>query len=194
MGANIHPITRIACVSIALVMLTACASFRTADNELDTAARQVATQDMTLTADATKVPNAAITPQGDFLIAGKPAVLTPTQREELLTYRAQYIAIAQQAIAIGHECVDVGRRAVVPMVFAALFGASDETIDARMNERLAGVRKDTAKLCDRLPRFKRTQDQLAADLPAFKPYATLTPRKVDECRDDALKSLNVADN
>lgn len=194
MRANIPCITRIVCVSGALVTLTACAAFHTADNELDTASRQVATQDMTLTAKADSVPKAAITPRGDFLVAGKPVAMTPDQRKELLAYRAQYVAIAQQAIAIAHEGVDVGKRAMVPMMFAALFGASNKTIDARMNERLAGVRKDTAKLCDRLPRLKAAQDQLAADLPAFKPYATLTPRKVDECRDGALKSLNVADN
>lgn len=194
MRANIHHIARIVCMSCTLATLTACATFRTADHELDTASRQVATQNMTLTADAPKVPDAAITPRGDFLIAGNPVVITPQQRKELLAYRAQYIKIAQRAIAIGHDGVDIGRRAIVPMVFAEVFGASNKTIDAQMNTRLAGVRKDTAKLCDRLPQLKSAQDQLAAGLPAFKPYATLTTRKVDNCREDALKSFNAADN
>lgn len=183
---------RIAGLSCGLLMLCACTAFRTADNELDTASRQVATQDMTLTADAAKAPDAVITPRGDFLIAGKPVAITPQQRQEVLAYRAQYIGIAQQGIAIGHEGVDAGRRAIVPMVFAALFGASDDAIETSMNKRLAGVRTASEQLCARLPQLMATQRQLAADLPEFKPYATLTQKDVDECSKDAADSFDVA--
>ncbi|HVX04374.1 MAG TPA: hypothetical protein VHA71_04545 [Rhodanobacteraceae bacterium] len=120
--------------------------------------------------------------------------ITPGQRREILAYRAQYIDIAQAGIAIGHQGVDVGRRAVVPMIFASLFGASDETIDASMDKRLAGVRDATAKLCDRMPALMAAQQQLATDLPAFKPYATLTQEKIDDCRQDVQHDFSVADD
>lgn len=194
-AGNGHAVaTRLAALSCSLLLLAGCAAFRTADADLDTAARQVATENMTLTADAASTPKAAITPQGDFLVAGQTVATTPRQRKELLAYRAQYIDIAQQGIAIGHEGVDVGRRAMVPLVFASLFGASDKSIDASMDKRMAGVRAATAKLCDRMPALMVAQQQLAADLPAFKPYATLTPKKVDDCRQDALHDTSVADD
>lgn len=182
---------RLVLVSSGLVLLSACASFRTADSDLDTTSRQITTENMTLTANAVGTPKAAITPQGDFLVAGKTVAVTPRQREDLLAYRAQYIDIAQQGIAIGHEGVDIGRRAVVPVVFAALFGASDETIDASMDKRLAGVRDATAKLCDRMPALMAAQQQLVTDLPEFEPYATLTHKQIGECRDEAGKRTDV---
>lgn len=191
MGVN--QLVRIAGLSCGLILLAGCAGFRTADNELDAASRKLATENTMLTSKGENVPDAAITRGGDFLIDGKSVALTPQQRKEVLAYRAQYIEIAQQGIAIGHEGVEAGRRAVVPMVFAALFGASDDAIDASMNKRLAGVRDATARLCDRLPALMAIQQRLAADLPAFEPYATLTPKKIDECRDDALKDTDVAE-
>lgn len=189
---NVSRPTRLAALSCSLVLLSACASFRTADGDLDTASRQIATGDITLTADDAGVPKATITPQGDFLVAGKSVEPSPQQRDEILGYRAQYIDIAQRGIAIGREGIDVGRHAVAPMIFAALFGASDKDIDASMNKRLAGVREATAKLCDRMPALMAAQQQLATDLPAFKPYATLTPKKIDDCRKDAAESLDIA--
>jgi hypothetical protein len=177
-----------------LALLAGCASFRTADHDLDVASRQLAAENVKLSTDDNASPQAEITPRGDFLIAGKRIDITPRQRNEVLAYRAQYIDIARQGIAIGHEGVDVGRHAVVPMVFAALFGASEETIDTRMDKRLAGVREATAKLCDRMPALMATQQQLATDLPAFEPYATLTQKKIDDCRRDALHDISVADD
>jgi len=184
---NLPRHARLAALSCAIVLLSGCAAFRTADRDLDTASRQIATGNMTLTANDANVPKAAITPQGDLLVASKPVALSAQQREDVLAYRAQYVDIAQAGIAIGHQGVDAGRRAMVPMIFASLFGASDKTIDASMDKRLAGVHAATAKLCDRMPALMESQQKLAVALPAFKPYATLTPVKIDECRKDALK-------
>lgn len=185
-------LARIAALPCSLVLLTACTAFVNADHELDAASRKLATENLTLTADTGNVPDAAITPQGDFLIAGKPVALTRHQHKEVTAYRAQSIEIAREGIAIGHEGVEVGRRAVVPMVFAALFGASDDAVEARMNKRLTGVRAATAKLCDRLPDLMAAQQQLADDLPAFRPYATLTRKDVDDCRQNVDDSFDMA--
>jgi|SRR6185312_10708051 len=189
---NISNIVRVTFLILAAILLAGCAGFRTADNGLDAAAHQLATKNTTLNSNAANVPDAAITSRGDFLIDGKSVAITPQQRKEMLAYRAEYIEIAQQGIAIAHEGVDAGRRAMVPMVFAALFGASDKTIDTSMDKRLAGVRDATAKLCDRLPALRAAQQRLAADLPEFEPYAILTPKKIGECRNDALKGIAVA--
>ncbi len=184
---------RLAALPCALALLAGCAAFRTADRELDTASRQLATGNITLSANDAHVPKAEITPQGNFLIAGNRIALTPQQHQEVSSYRMQYIAIAQQGIAIGKQGVDAGRRAVVPVVFEALFGASDDKIEASMDKRLTGVRRASVQLCARLPRLMTAQQQLADDLPAFRPYATLTRKKIDDCRDDVLKSMDFAD-
>jgi hypothetical protein len=191
---TIRPPACIAALACSLVLLAGCATLGSADHDLDVAARQLATENLELSTDGSAAPQAEITPRGDFLVAGKRIDITRLQRNEVLAYRAQYIGIARQGIAIGREGVEVGRHAVVPMVFAALFGASEETIDARMDKRLAGVRDATVKLCDRMPALMAAQQQLASDLPAFRPYATLTQEKIDDCRRDALHDISVAND
>lgn len=191
---RISPLARFCVLSCSLLLLPACTAFRTADGELDAASQKLATENVTLTAEDGNVPDAAITPRGDFLIAGKRVPLTGQQRKEVAVYRAQYIEIAREGIAIGHEGIEAGRRAVVPMVFAALFGASDHEIQASMDKRLGGVREAAMKLCDRLPDLMATDQQLAADLPAFQPYATLTQKRIDDCSKNVADGFNVADD
>ena len=43
-----------------------------------------------------------------------------------------------------------------------------------------------------MPALLSAQRQLAGDLPAFESYATLTQKKIDDCRDDALHDVSVA--
>jgi hypothetical protein len=45
-----------------------------------------------------------------------------------------------------------------------------------------------------MPALMAAQQQLATDLPAFKPYATLTQEKIDDCRQDVRQDFNVADD
>lgn len=190
--ARLARTTRLATLSCCLLLLAGCATFRGADLELDTAARQLATENLTLTTDDADAPKAQITPQGDFLVAGKPVALTPDLRAEVLDYRAQALAIARQGIAIGHQGVEVGRRAVAPLVIAALFGASDKRIEASMHKRMSGLREATLALCRQMPQLMAAQQQLASDLPAFQPYATLTQKDIDDCHDDVRDSFDVA--
>ena len=48
-------------------------------------------------------------------------------------------------------------------------------------------------LCKQLPSMLTTQQQLAASLPEFKPYATMTQHDIDDCGKD-LKEKGVAVN
>jgi hypothetical protein len=185
-------LARTAGLCCGLVLLAGCVGFRTADNELDAASRELAMENTTLNSHDKNAPDAVITPQGDLLIGGKRVEITPQQRNEVLAYRAQYIEIARQGIEIGHEGVEAGRRAVVPMIFAALFGGGDDAVEASMKKRLAGVRTASEQLCTRLPQLRAAQQQLAADLPAFAPYANLTQKDVDDCRKDVADSFDMA--
>lgn len=196
-----YRLARLVALSCSLALLAGCVVFHAADSgldaanaELDTTARQLATGDITLTARDHDAPKARITPQGDFLVADETVAISPGQRTELLAYRAQYVDIARQGIAIGRQGVEVARHAVAPMIIAALFGASDDSIEASMHKRLAGVGKASEALCARLPQLRMAQQQLAADLPAFEPYATLTQKDIDDCQADVRDSFAVADD
>ena len=137
-----------------------------------------------------RLPKAQITPQGDLLISDKPVAITPAQREMLLDYRQQLIEIGAQGIAIGKQGAALGMNAASEAIAGAFSGKPEQEIRQRVEAKASGIREAAAKLCDRMPTLMEAQQKLAAALPAFKPYAELTPAKIDQCRKDALHDDN----
>lgn len=136
---------------------------------------------------ASRLPNAQITPQGDLLISDKPVAITPAQRAMLLDYRQQLIEIGAQGIAIGKQGAALGMNAASEAIAGAFSGKPEQEIRRHVEAKASGIREAAAKLCDRMPALMASQQKLAAALPAFRPYADLTPARIDECRKDALK-------
>jgi hypothetical protein len=128
-----------------------------------------------------KAPHAEITPQGDLLIEGKPVDVTPAQRELLLQYRGEIIDVASSGMEIGKQGVDIAGKAVGTAIASIFNGKSDE---AEREMKAQGERIEAAamKLCDQLQPMVKTQQELAASLPAFKPYANLEQSDIDDCR------------
>lgn len=160
---------------------------RAIDHAMDKASAALATKNITVSDHDDNAPKAEITPQGDLLIAGKPVPLTPAQRTQVLAYRQQLIGVAQQGIAIGKQGATLGLHAASEAIAAAFSGKSDQQIRQRVEAQTSGIRKAAAKICGRLPALMKEQQKLAAALPAFRPYATMTHEDVDDCRRNALK-------
>lgn len=188
---NIFPLAHLALLACVLASLAACGTTRSVTRELDAEQARLATANFTLSSHDKDAPNAEITPQGDFLVAGKPVTLTPQQHAQMLSYRAQLMQVSEQAFIVAKHGVKVGMRGTAPLVFRALLGESDEEIDQYMHKRLSGVFAEAAKICDRLPAVMTTERQLATSLSAFKPYANLTPAKIEDCRNDLLDGGDV---
>lgn len=191
---NVSKITLFALLAASLAMPAACSTTPTSTQKLEATSQQLAITNLTLSNKDSNGPTAQLTPEGGLLIAAESVSLTPQQQAETLSYRKQLDQINQQAIAVSKRGVNVGMRASVPAVIGALFGESDAKIEQNMHKRLAGVFADAAKICDRLPAVMATQQQLAASLPAFAPYANLTPAKIDDCRKSARDYQNHRDS
>ena len=195
------------CIASSLVLLTACSAGQpptpaaspgasappsdsliggAIDRALDKASTELATRNITIS-NHDYQPKAEITPQGDFLIAGKPVSLTPAQRTEMLAYREQVVAIGREGNAIGRQGATLGVDAASEAIAGAFSGQSEQQIRQRVEAKASGIRQAAAKICDHLPALMVSQQKLATDVPAFKPYADLTPARIDECRKDALK-------
>lgn len=160
------------------------------DRAMDKASIELATKNITVSDRDGSEPKAEITPQGNFLIAGKAVPLTSAQRAEMLDYRGQMVEIARQGIAIGREGAKLGVHAATAAIAGMFSGESKEQIRQRVESQASGIRQAAAKICDRLPALMESQQKLATDVPAFKPYADLTPAKIDDCRRNALKDHN----
>ncbi|HKZ12072.1 MAG TPA: hypothetical protein VJL61_15400 [Rhodanobacteraceae bacterium] len=157
------------------------------DRAMDKAGAEIATKNISISDNDGDLPKAEITPQGDFLVAGKAVPLTPAQRNEMLAYRQQIVGIARQGIEIGKQGASLGMSAAGAAIAGALAGESDQQIRQHVEAQTSGIRKAAAKICDRLPAMMTSQRKLAADVPAFKPYATMTQKDIDDCRRNALK-------
>ncbi|MFT3896288.1 MAG: DUF2884 family protein [Thermomonas sp.] len=128
-----------------------------------------------------KTPHAEITPQGDLLVEGKPVDVTPAQRALLLQYRDEIIGVASTGMEIGKQGVDIAGKAVGTAIASIFNGKSDQ---AEQEIKAQGERIEAAamKLCDQMQPMLKTQQELAASLPAFKPYAKLEQSDIDDCR------------
>ena len=133
---------------------------------------------------------AAITPQGDLLIDGKPQEIDAGQRHQLLAYRGLVVEIAKVGIDIGQKSADAALDAVdgswVSLMFGAMTGSLERRIERTVREQVEpGVRG----ICRMLPRVMDSQQRLAASLPQFRPYATLEREDVADCENSVRREF-----
>ncbi|MBN8921664.1 MAG: hypothetical protein BGP10_15625 [Rhodanobacter sp. 68-29] len=129
-------------------------------------------------------PKAVITPQGDLVIDGKPVTATPEQHAMLLDYRQQIIGIASAGMDIGASGADIGVAAARQAILGAFTGKSDKEIEASIKPQTDQIEAAAMRLCKRMPDLLASQQKLAAAMPAFQPYATMTQKDVDNCGKD----------
>ena len=128
-----------------------------------------------------KAPRAEITPQGDLLIEGKAVAVTPKQRALLLTYRQQIIDVAEAGMSMGVQGADLAGKAVSE-VLGSVFSGKGDDFGKRMEAEGRKLEAQGRQLCMQLEPMRATQQRLAATLPVFKPYATMTESDIEDCR------------
>ena len=140
--------------------------------------------------DADGQPKAAITPQGDLVIEGKPVAMTDAQRKLALDYRAGITAIAEAGIDIGLQGADLAGKAVTEALAGVFTGKGDE-VEKHIEHHAEGIKASALKLCERMPALLEAQNRLADALPEFKPYATMDQQDIDDCGKDGNVNLNL---
>jgi hypothetical protein len=130
----------------------------------------------------TGLPKAEISPQGDLLIEGKSVAINASQRTQLINYRGHIVAIADAGMQIGAKGADIAGVALNGVVGAIFGGKQGEAnFKQRMDAQGKKIEVEAMKLCMQLPPMLASQQALAASLPAFKPYATMTQGDIDDC-------------
>ena len=136
-------------------------------------------------------PDATVNAAGDLSIAGKPVAVSPAQRVLVKRYYTEVQGIRSAAIATGKQGVAMAGRAINEVVGGLMAGDPDR-IDGRVEAEAKKVEASAAQICVRLGAIRDVQDALAADLPAFAPYATVRAEQVISCNDD--KVVNRSDD
>ena len=161
---------------------------RNIEEAMTKASKEVATGNIRVGKESGE-PVAEITPQGDFLVGGKPVPVDDAQRALLLAHRANLVAIAQAGIAVGMQGADLGIEAATGAL-KSVFGGDSEKFGKEMEARGNRIEAEAMKICTRLPALLESQQALAAALPAFQPYATMEQSDIDDCGKNGDYSTN----
>jgi hypothetical protein len=136
------------------------------------------------------LPKAEITPQGDFLIEGEAVAIDAAQRRQLLGYRGMVIDVARAGIDIGEVSALAAVDSVDRGVFSLMVGAMTGSLERRIERTVRNtVGPGVQLICDRMPALRDAQQQLASDLPAFRPYARLEAQDADSCRNEVRREF-----
>lgn len=157
-----------ACLLVAPA-LAACTDSGVADGGHFNGNWHVAFDDAGLVINAPGKPNAHIGANGDLRIGATSVAVNPMQRELLVRYYAQAMAVRDDGIATGKAGAALGLHAV-GSVFGNLLSGTPDKIDKDMDTRGKTVEATAQHLCGDLAQLKVTQQSLSAQLPAFRPY------------------------
>ncbi|WP_157971463.1 DUF2884 family protein [Dyella sp. C9] len=141
-----------------------------------------------VTLHAAGAPDAVISETGDLVINGKAVAVDEAQRDMLRRYRGTVVDIHTQGIAAGKAGAALALDSVKGAVQS--LGGSDSNASQKSAEaRTAQVKQTGTRICEDVVAIKAAQDQLAAQLPAFQPYAhILGDRSHEKCSDDHASS------
>lgn len=134
-----------------------------------------------ITLRANGQPDAKISADGELTIGGKTVAVNPAQRVLLQSYLKEMNAMTADGIAIGKQGAALAGTAVTEAIKGAIKGDGDQ-IDAKIEAEARKIEQQAMQLCRRLVTIKTSQDALAEQLPAFKPYATIDVDDVNDCQ------------
>lgn len=126
-------------------------------------------------------PQATIHADGTFAINAKTIATTPAERGLLARYNQSVRSVHDTGLAMGKAGIGMAVKALVPSASSAGDGAGKATgTDAvRMGKLSHDICRATADI-------RAAQDQLAAQLEAFKPYASIvSATDTAKCMNDA---------
>jgi hypothetical protein len=141
------------------------------------------------------LPRAEITPQGDFLIEGRPVAIDRHQRQELLLYRGEVIAIAKAGIDIGERSAQAALDAVDRGLFSLMFGAMTGSLERRIEKTVREtVEPGVRQICLSLPALRDRQQRLSVLTPRWRRTMSRTARTrcAASSRADSARSPAVA--
>lgn len=115
-------------------------------------------------------PVAHINAHGDLRIGNITVAVDPSQRVLLQRYHSKVLALRDDGIATAKQGAALGMHAIGTVASNLVAGTPDK-IDHQINTGDKSGEITAQRLCDDLEQLKTTQNEVAARLPAFGPYA-----------------------
>jgi hypothetical protein len=129
-------------------------------------------------------PDAVINANGDLQIDQHPVAINDAQRALLKSYHDNAMMILTDGLATGKAGAALGQEAA-KSVLTNLANGNPDKIQQDIDAKTRPLKEAALKICTDLGDVKQNQDQLAAALPAFKPYGNVVGSDdVDDCKKD----------
>ena len=126
-------------------------------------------------------PKATIGADGAFAIDGKAVSVTPAERELLVRYNQSVHSVHDTGLAMGRSGIETAAKAIKDKI-SSTPDQANQTAEAGADE----LKKLNLDICKAEAAIKDTQDQLATQLAAFKPYASIVSASdVTDCENGA---------
>ena len=129
---------------------------------------------------------ARITPDGSLSIGANPVAVSAEQRAELVRVQQSAHLIIRHGIDTGKAGVKVGAAAAGAALEGIAKGDTTD-IEAKVEASVKTVREAAGRLCEDLAAMRAAEQAVAATLPAFSPYVTVSDGDVADCRKDVAK-------
>ena len=116
-------------------------------------------------------PSAHIGKDGSLAIDGRAVDVTPAQRAMLQRYYGEARNMMESGEAVGKQGAAMAEKGIGSAIASIFHGdpsKADKQFDAQSNQMDSAV----GKLCDDIKTLGATQQAIAADIPAFKPYTS----------------------
>ena len=127
---------------------------------------------------------ARISPTGDLVVAGKAMTVTAGQRKLLQQYYGGMRDIEYRGLAIGEHALGMVGGMLGTLLSAILSGDEDKDLDRKMRENAGPLKDEARALCKDVRDERALQDKIAAEVPAFRPYAVMDAESEHDCHID----------
>lgn len=113
-------------------------------------------------------PGADIAADGGLTIDGKAVDITPVERGLLTQYNRSVRSVHETGVAMGKAGIETAAKAI-----AAKASSTPDQADTAAKAGAGQLQDLTLDICKDTVAIKAAQDQLATQLAAFKPYASI---------------------
>jgi hypothetical protein len=167
---------------VRMMFAVALCLFLSACDVPDTAVENgaVTLKDNVVTLHADNAPNAMINAQGQLQIGDKAIATTPSQQGLLMLYYQSIADIHDSGVQMGKLGAGMGLTALK----GKLNGKSQQEMDSDASKGGQSMSALAKKICQDQINMKTVQDQLAGQLPDFKPYSKIFDDDNTKCDDD----------
>jgi len=125
--------------------------------------------------------DAIVSASGALSIAGTPVTVNAAQAQIAARYFTSAVALRDDAMKTGAAGASTAATAIAS-VAVGLASGNPDSIDAKVNASAAKVEAAADRVCTDVQALTQAQNELAAALPQFKPYATIAAREVNDCK------------